>query len=454
MLTQLLTIARNTFIESVRQPIYFILIAVAGLCQIFTTWSAGFAMGLTESGEVSGDNKLMLDISLATVFVCGMLLAAFLATAVLSKEIENKTVLTVVSKPVGRPTVVLGKYLGVAAAIVIAVVTMLLFLQMGLRHEVMSTAADEVDGPVVLFTSLAVLIAVGVGIWGNFFYGWVFTQTTTLLLCPLMFVAVGAVFLINKKWEFRGIEHIGLDFKPQIAMASACILMAHLVLTAVATAASARLGQVMTLVVCVGVFVGGLLSNHFIGSRAIKNTFVARVREAQPELVGHTQLLRNGDVYTLTWEEPPRVKLPEGGAFYYGPSPNGWNLANTGPAPDLSGLPDRERLSSREVRPGIIYTNVDQTGATVRRVGADGPAVSRPPREGDFVFLKPTDVNVPALGLWGVVPNVQFFWLVDAVSQNQRIPASHLGLVAMYAAAQIGAFLSLGVLLFQKREVG
>ena len=39
----------------------------------------------------------------------------FVATAVLSREIENKTVLTVVSKPIGRTTVIFGKYIGVAA---------------------------------------------------------------------------------------------------------------------------------------------------------------------------------------------------------------------------------------------------------------------------------------------------------------------------------------------------
>ena len=39
---------------------------------------------------------VLLDIGLATIFVCGMLLAAFIATAVISREIERKTVLTVV----------------------------------------------------------------------------------------------------------------------------------------------------------------------------------------------------------------------------------------------------------------------------------------------------------------------------------------------------------------------
>lgn len=454
MPTQLLSIARNTFIESVRQPIYFVIIALAGLLQLFTTWSSGFTLGLSESGEVSGDEKLMLDISLATVFVCGMLLAAFLATAVLSKEIENKTVLTVVSKPVGRPTVVIGKFLGAAAAIVIAVVTMLMFLQLGLRHGVLSTAADEIDQPVVLFSLLAVLISLGAGVWGNFFYGWSFTQTASLMLCPMMTIAVGLVFLFGKKWDFRGLDEIGHDFKPQIALASVCVLMAHLVLTAIATAVSARLGQVMTLVVCCGVFVGGLVSNYMLGRRAVNNDVVARVSEATPETAGQAPLNRNGDTYRIVFEEPPRVRLVPGSPFYFGRNPDGLGFENIGRIPDVLSLPESERFTSRAVAPGIVVVQSDAKGATIRRIGGEGEAVRRPPQKGDYIFLRPTRTNLAALGAWGVIPNVQFFWLVDAVSQNQRIPASHVGLVALYGLLQIGGFLSLGVVLFQKREVG
>lgn len=454
MPVQLLTIARNTFLECVRQPIYFIIIALTGLMQLFTTWTAAFSMGLTESAEVSGDNKLMLDISLATIFVAGMLLAAFLATAVLSREIENKTVLTVVSKPVGRPTVVLGKYVGVAAAILIAVVTMLMFLQMGLRHEVMSTAADDLDGPVILFTLLAVVISVGVAIWGNFFYGWVFTQTATMLLCPLMIAAVVMVMLVSKKWE---VQPFLTNFKPQIAMASVCVVCAHLVLTAIATALSARLGQVMTIVICCGVFLGGLLSNYFLGRRAINNEFVAQITKAEAESASHEPFVRNGDGYKLTFLLEPKFKLSENALVFYGPNPSGAGLMNTNTGPDpaaFAGLSNEEKLSSRALPPSVIVTSSDGKNAVIRRIGADAPAATRPPHNGDYLFLQPTRYNPAAMTAWGILPNVQFFWLVDAVSQNQKIPPRHLGLVAMYGLVQIGAFLCLGVILFQKREVG
>ncbi|MGQ0626673.1 MAG: hypothetical protein ACT4PL_01070, partial [Phycisphaerales bacterium] len=112
MLPLIFTIARTTFLESVRQPVYGLLIALCGLFQVINTSSLGYSLGYGDSSEVSGDNKLLLDVGLATILFCGTLLAGFVATAALSREIENKTVLTVVSKPVPRPVVVIGKYIG------------------------------------------------------------------------------------------------------------------------------------------------------------------------------------------------------------------------------------------------------------------------------------------------------------------------------------------------------
>lgn len=451
MVSTVYAIARNTFTESVRQPVYFIIVGLAALFHVFSTWSAAFSMGMTESGEVSGDDKLLLDLNLATVFVGGMLLAAFLATAVISREIEQKTVLTVVSKPVSRPAVVLGKYLGVTAAIVVAVVTMLVFVQLSIRHGVMQTTADKLDGPVLVFSGLAVAIAVIAGVWCNFFYGWVFSQTTTLLLCPLIIVAWVLVLGLGKDWHFQSLL---TTFKPQIAMASVAILLSQLVMTAVATAASARLGQVMTIVVCCGVFLMGLLSNHFLGRRAVENDAVSRVRLASPLLPSRPDLQRNGDGFNVTLEFDPRRRLEPGTPFYFGPNPSGFMLATTHFRPFDGSIAESSDLTDRSRPPAIVITRVDGRDLTLLRVGADTPVSSRPPRPGDWIFIKPTVYHPVFLTAWLAVPNIQFFWLTDAVTQNQPIPLSHIALLSVYAVSLVGVFLSLAVVLFQKREVG
>lgn len=449
--SQIVTIAKNTFVESVRQPIYFVLIVLCGIMQVFNTWGAAYSMGYTDTAEVSGDNKVLLDLGLATIFVCGMLLAAFVATAVISREIERKTVLTVVSKPISRTAVVIGKYIGVAGAIMIAVVTMVVFLLMGLRHGVMSTAADTVDKPVIIFSLVAVGLSIGIGAWCNFFYGWSFTQTTTMLMCPFMAVAYVLVLLINKKWGLQEISH---DFKPQITLACGSLLMAQLVMTAIATAASARLGQVMTIVVCSGIFVFGLLSNHFVGRLAFNNHLVARIQSVSNPNLNMIPLSQIGDTANVVLQYEPTTTLKPGMPFLYGPNPNGFPLSTLAFAPGAADYTSDATYTNYQLPPALVITEAHGRNVTVKHVGRDAKIVRFPPQPDDYIFIRPTKINLAAWAAWGMIPNVQFFWLVDAISQNQPVPGSHVALIGVYAVAQIGVFLSLAVILFQTREVG
>ena len=109
MFGQTLAIARNTLVESIRQPVFFILVLACGIMQAANNFFSAYSMGFSDSAEVSGDNKMRLDIGLSTVPVCATLLAAFLATSVVSRD-RGQDRLTVISKPVGRPLFVIGKY--------------------------------------------------------------------------------------------------------------------------------------------------------------------------------------------------------------------------------------------------------------------------------------------------------------------------------------------------------
>ena len=61
------------------------------------------------------------------------------------------------------------------------------------------------------------------------------------------------------------LQPISESFKLQLWLALAAIMMAIMVLTSIAIAASTRLGQVMTLCVTIGVFMLGLLSDSMLG---------------------------------------------------------------------------------------------------------------------------------------------------------------------------------------------
>ena len=452
MIGQLLSIARNTFIEAIRQPIYFVLVMICGVLQFFATWGTAFSMGYSDTAEVSSDNKMLLDIGLATVFVCGTLLAAFVATAVLSREIENKTILTVVSKPIGRPTVILGKYLGVAGALLLASSIMLLFLLLSMRHGVLSTAADDPDGPVILFSIVGIGLVLFIAMAGNYLYGWVFSQTSMLLMLPATLLAYLLVLSLSKEWNW---QPISTDFKPQITLACACLTLAILVLTAVATAASTRLGQVMTIVVCAGVFLMGLLSNHLIGRHAFANHPIAFISAVETTYQDHESFTKPDSEYLLQLGSTPTVTLRPGMQIYYGASPNGVGLAvppfgeHVGEFPSDPAFGDEESHHS-----GIYVTNVQGMLITIKNAGPEPVLVKRPPQDDDWIFLKPTTLRPAPLAAWAVIPNMHFFWFIDAISQNQPIPGSHVVMIMGYALAQIGFFLGLAIFLFQKRDVG
>ena len=54
---------------------------------------------------------------------------------------------------------------------------------------------------------------------------------------------------------------------------------------------------------------------------------------------------------------------------------------------------------------------------------------------------------------YAALPNVQAFWLLDALDVSARIPASYVALSAAYAAAWSAAALALGLASFRSLEI-
>ena len=254
MLPHVWTIARNTFTESVRQPVFVVLLL--GTILLLALGPAICANTLDD------DNKLLMDVGLSTLVLAGLLLAAFSATGVLSREIENQTVLSVLSKPVGRPAFVLGKYLGVTGAVGVAFVVWSFAFLLTVRHKVPMHAAEELDLPVLVFGLGAVLLAAGIAVCGNYFFGWVFASALTALLTPLLASAFVLTLALDKHWQIQELTH---DLNGQLLWALLLVLETLGMLCAVAIAASIRLRQVPTLLCCIAFFLLGLSSSYFFG---------------------------------------------------------------------------------------------------------------------------------------------------------------------------------------------
>jgi hypothetical protein len=322
---KLLAIAANTFLETIRQPIYGILMWVAAGLLMLNPSIAAFSL---ESG---GDTKVMQDIALATMLLYGLLASVFSATSVITREIESFTVLTVVSKPVSRPVFFLGKHLGVSGAMLLAYYFLALVFLMTVRHGVLERASDKYDQPVLLFSTAAILISLIAATFGNYVYGWHFLTALTAWVVPLGTLAVVATQFFDKEWNPQSpLTDFG---NLQVLYAILLVFLAVMILTAFAVTLSTRFSQVITLILCSGIFLLGLLSDYYFGSPQGQESLLGRV-------------------------------------------------------------------------------------------------------------------------LYHVLPNFQFFWLGDALTQELGVRAAHVARVTGYALLYTLAILSLGVALFQTREVG
>ena len=275
ILEQLLAIARVTFAESIRQPVVAV-VGIAGVL-ILILGNALFAFTLED------DQRMLVEIGLSSIFVMGLLLAGLLATSVLTREIENRTVLTVISKPVPRVVLLLGKYLGVLAAIVLAYGFLTATFMLVVRHGTMPTVATPYQAPVITFGLAAALLAGGFAVFANFFWGWSFGATLVGVGTPLLLLAFAMALPFRADWSVpptvpppppvpgARVESlgwlVGKNLNWEVWKAAAAGGLALSVLTAIAVALSARLGLVLTMVGTVAVFAVGMLSEWVLARR-------------------------------------------------------------------------------------------------------------------------------------------------------------------------------------------
>jgi ABC-type transport system involved in multi-copper enzyme maturation permease subunit len=97
-------IAWNTFREAIRDRVLYLLLAFA----ILVVGTSRFLSLLT----VGSEEKIIKDVGLAAILLFGVLLAVFVGVSLVFKEIEKRTVLTLLANPVRRWQFVVGKYLG------------------------------------------------------------------------------------------------------------------------------------------------------------------------------------------------------------------------------------------------------------------------------------------------------------------------------------------------------
>lgn len=118
MCPKVYAIAHSTFKTEVNQPLFLLVMVVGGLFIVGSIY-----VPYNTFGE---DIKMYKDSGLTLIRVLAIFLAIWAASKSVAEEIEGRTALTVLSKPVGRRQFIFGKFTGISLAIG------LLFIVLGL----------------------------------------------------------------------------------------------------------------------------------------------------------------------------------------------------------------------------------------------------------------------------------------------------------------------------------
>jgi ABC-type transport system involved in multi-copper enzyme maturation permease subunit len=109
-------IALNVFRESVRDKVFYNLVLFAVLLI-----GASYLIGQLTAGQ---DVKIIKDLGLSATSAFGVFIAVFIGIGLVSKEVERRSVYSLLAKPIRRSQMILGKYAGLTLTLIVNVTIM------------------------------------------------------------------------------------------------------------------------------------------------------------------------------------------------------------------------------------------------------------------------------------------------------------------------------------------
>jgi ABC-type transport system involved in multi-copper enzyme maturation permease subunit len=150
-------IAFNTFKEAVRDRILYLLLFFAALSILVSR-----ILALLTVGDRA---KIIKDVGLASISFFGALMAILIGTGLVYKEIEKRTIFTLISKPMRRHEFLLGKFFGLVLTLLVMLVLMsVIFLALVFFHTFtvewkMLLAILYIFIELILITAVAILFS-------------------------------------------------------------------------------------------------------------------------------------------------------------------------------------------------------------------------------------------------------------------------------------------------------
>jgi Cu-processing system permease protein len=119
-LRQAVTIAVNTFKETIRDRVLGVIVVFALIMIVGGLWLGSISLGQ--------QGRMMIDFGLVAVTFFGLIVAVFIAASLVHKEVEKRTVFVLFSKPVSRAGFITGKFVGLCATMAVVLAGMGIFL--------------------------------------------------------------------------------------------------------------------------------------------------------------------------------------------------------------------------------------------------------------------------------------------------------------------------------------
>lgn len=220
-------IARATTKEAMRQPVFILVMLLSIFILVLNTFIPFFTFG--------EDVKMLKDIGLVTILTSGLLLAVWTSSTSIADEIEGKTAMTLLCKPINRRQFVVGKYLGILQSVLLLLIPVticflfLVYFKVGYDAresskdipewfqwmeiigtgiqfpvpfgERLDSTVQVLPGMVLIFLEIAVLSAVSVAISTRL------PMIANMATCLAVFV-VGHLTPVLVKTVFQGLEPV------------------------------------------------------------------------------------------------------------------------------------------------------------------------------------------------------------------------------------------------------
>jgi ABC-type transport system involved in multi-copper enzyme maturation permease subunit len=111
MISRLTAITLNTFREAIRDRVLYNLILFVLLLVASAPLFGQISIGM--------EKLILVNVGLSSISLFGVIIAIFIGIGLVSKEIEKKTLYTILSRPVRRWEFIVGKYLGLIMTLVV-----------------------------------------------------------------------------------------------------------------------------------------------------------------------------------------------------------------------------------------------------------------------------------------------------------------------------------------------